>query len=91
MTNHPNVCKACCYIYLSLHPNIWGQVKYAKYSLYRVKITTGNTCSYIREHPGFWNEESLYKAPGEIQGIPNLVNPDKTIYAPVIEKSFGNN
>ena len=88
MSNNPNVCKACCYIYLSMHSKVYGQVRYAKYSLYQVKITTGNTCSYIRENPGFWNEESLYKAPGEMQGVQDLANPDKIIYEPVIEMTF---
>ena len=88
MSNNPNVCKACCYIYLSMHSKVWGQVRYAKYSLYQVKITTGNTCSYIRENPGFWNEESLYKVPGEMQGVQDLANPDKIIYEPVIEMTL---
>ena len=79
MKESPGVC-GCCGIYLNASPRSWGQVKYAVFTLRRVTITIGYSCSYIKNNPGFWPIEVLYDS-----GAPNAANPTQILPPPFYE------
>lgn len=76
----------CCVVYLNESPKTLDDVKHAHFSLRKVQVTMGYSCSYIRNAPkSLWATETLYDSGENIEGIPDAAKPDQIILPPVYE------